>query len=348
MAGTGSRGDSIDDIARSMLAVLTDPVFDDLRHEDIATAIEVHFQPVRLLALPSLAGYRSECSTDGFYDASTGRVPTILYADDGAPARTRFTLVHELGHHLLATTCVELLDPIDVVAGRRRTPTQVEESVCHRFAGLVLVPDDVVGAVIGDDRLQPRHVIEIHDSTHASWDAVAVRTAGLCDYKAAVVILRDKGVVSFCATSTRLGPVWWPQGSRAAPGGALELAAHTDQRARPDVYRHGLGGQENLFCDTTRAGPVTVAVLSDRPSDGHFEILEEASPAWKDRELWCTSCNEIRTDGWCERCSGPRCPSCDRCGCHVPIENPVCESCGLREPHRAAASVCRTCEADLA
>jgi Zn-dependent peptidase ImmA (M78 family) len=37
----------------------------------------------------------------------------ILLANEVSPPRARFTLLHELGHHLLATHVTHLLDDID-------------------------------------------------------------------------------------------------------------------------------------------------------------------------------------------------------------------------------------------
>ncbi len=279
--------------------------------------------------------------------ASTGAQATILYADDVAPERARFTILHELGHHLLASSATHLLDDIDLLAGDRSEPSAVEEAVCHRFAGLVLVPDDVLDDIVGAERLAPSHVMDLRAQTTASWEAIAVRASGRCEYKTAVVIVRDSTTVSFSAASSRLGSAWWPRGSAVSADGPLSKALSADQRARPEVYRHGLAYPEAMYFDSLRANEgLAIAVLLDKPSDGRFEIPDESEPSWKVREDFCERCNEVRDQGWCDACAGRFCPSCERCRCSVPPVNPVCTGCGLRSPRRPGARYCLNCEAD--
>ena len=104
-------------------------------------------------------GYRSE-------------QPWIFYADDVHEDRVRFTILHELGHHLLVTVAAELLDDIDMLGGSADGAIQTEEAVCHRFAGNLLVPDELLAETIGSDRVKPEHVVAIHERGGASWEAV--------------------------------------------------------------------------------------------------------------------------------------------------------------------------------
>lgn len=341
-------GPTLDNVAKSLLGCVDNLVLGDLRDDDVGLAVEVHFDPIRVEALDSLAGITSECSTDGFYDAATGPRPTILYEADLAPERARFTILHELGHHLLATEAAHLLDDIDALAGDRSAPGAVEETVCHRFAALVLVPDDLLDQVIGSERLAPCHLAEIHGRTTASWEAVVVRAAARCAYKAAAVLLREPGQVAFSAASSRLGPAWWPRGSQVAPDGPLSKSMHADQRARPEVYRAGLAFAERMYCDSQRIHDgLALAVLTEKPSDGRFELPEEVEPSWKEREDYCERCNEIKDEGWCESCAGRFCPVCERCRCSILPANPTCPGCGLMTPRRKGATHCFTCESDM-
>src|ERR1700724_3309022 len=81
----------------------------DLIAEDPLTALEVHFAPLRVRALP-VARMGDDCSVDGYYESYVDPArPCILYSADASPARVRFTLLHELGHHLIATSAAHLL-----------------------------------------------------------------------------------------------------------------------------------------------------------------------------------------------------------------------------------------------
>jgi hypothetical protein len=334
-------------VANELVALLEEDARRDLAEEDAAIAIEVHFPPVEVVALPWRDLEGDACSTDGYYEAFLDpTTPRIVFADDVTPARARFTLLHELGHHLLATAGAHLLDDIDRIGGSSEGATRTEELVCHDFAGTLLVPDDLMAQVVGDGRLAPRHVRELKERTSASWEAVAVRASARIAGAGAVVLVREAGRVSFCS-ARGLEHSWWPRGSALDPNGPMFRALESGATARTDTYRWGLGYARSLFCD---AAPIrddlAVAVLSTRPSDGHFEILQDPDPVWKDHVQYCEWCNEERTDGWCDRCKGRYCGECGRCGCTKPRVNPVCTGCGLRKPFRQGASVCVDCEAD--
>lgn len=322
-----------------------DAVLSDLRNEDPATAVEVHYEPVRVCPLPTQSFASGDCSVDGYYepfiDSST---PLILYSDAATAERARFTIIHELGHHIFATLGAALLDDLDRIAGPAGDPSEVEEIACHQFAGEVLVPRRLLTEIIGDRVMMPKHVIQLHERTSASWEAIAVQAATYPERRTAVALVREQGEVSFVAPSGLSG---WPRGSAVELGGPLDRALRHDCRCSPEIYRYGLGGAERLYCDTTQVHDrLAVAVMSPRRSDGGLTVLEPVDPTWKTREESCEWCGDERDVGWCDYCRGQRCRTCRRCGCQKPIENPVCPECHLENPLRPGALVCRDCEAD--
>lgn len=338
---------SADAIAATMVAALASDVVADLCDEDIVAAIETHFDPLRLRELPAVDFAGSDCSTDGYYVDELGSRPCIFFSNEGTEARTRFTLLHELGHHLLVTDRVDRLDEIDRLAGPSTPPTAVEEKVCHSFAGRILISDETLRDVVGDDPLIPKHVSELHDASRASWEASAVRAASARAEKCAVVLIRSAGEIAFCATSTRMGWSGWPRGSAVAPGAPLARAFGHNQRALVETFRYGLPYATRMFCDTAAINRrLAVAVLSERPSDGHFEILEEQPAWWQQRDELCELCGGERNEGWCDNCRGRHCNECGRCACTKPMQNPLCQGCGLLSPRRTGARVCLTCETD--
>jgi len=116
-------------------------------------------------------------------------VPWILYRSDVVAARLLFTLLHELGHHLIRHVDPDLLDTVDQLAGPAGTPENTEELLCHEFAGEVLIPTSMLDAVIGAQRPEPRHVAMLHDASDASWEAAAVRVAHRLAGRGAVVLI---------------------------------------------------------------------------------------------------------------------------------------------------------------
>ena len=337
-------------IAAALLDHVAEEVRVDLRSEHPGSAVELYFGPIGCQALPSASITRGSCSIDGYYTSDIDpEQPWIFYADDVHEDRARFTILHELGHHLVVTVADSLLDDLDILGGSAEGAIQVEEAVCHRFAGNLLVPDRLLQETIGCDRVRPNHVVAIHEHGAASWEACAVRVAEVMPVAGAVVLLRDGATVAFCAASSRMGSAWWPRDSRLDPNGPLARGLSLRQTAQPDQYRFGLGYPRAMFCDTLPVhGGLAIGVLSDKPSDGSLSIIEEAEPAWKERVQFCEWCQGVeRERGWCYRCSGPYCPECDRCGCRHPVKNPLCPVCGLLKPARPGASMCRDCEADL-
>ena len=328
-----------------MLALIEPEVLDDLRDEDPETVIEVHYQPVRVLPLPPESITSGDCSIDGYYEQFLDVArPCILYSNTATPERARFTILHELGHHIFVTVGAPLLNDLDQIAGPLGDPKDVEEAACDQFAAQVLVPTELLGQIIGDGPVMPRHVVEAREQTNASWEAVAVQVANYPQTRTAVALVREPGQVSFVARS---GLQAWPRGSPVQPGGPLDQALRFDSRWRRDVYRYSLGGAEQLYCDTARVDDrLAVTVMSPRRSDGGLTVLEPVEPTWKTREESCEWCGDERDVGWCYYCRGRRCRTCLRCGCRKPIENPVCPECHLENPFRLGARVCRDCEAD--
>src|ERR1700677_3723018 len=104
----------------------------DLCNEDPAAAVELYFGPVGCQALPSANVVHGSCSIDGYYTPEGDTRPWIFYAADVHERRARFTILHELGHHLIMTDAAALLDDIDVIgAASGSGAIQIEEAVCH-------------------------------------------------------------------------------------------------------------------------------------------------------------------------------------------------------------------------
>ncbi len=279
------RAPTLESITAALLEHVAEEVQSDLRSEHPASAVELYFGPIGCQALPSAGITHGSCAIDGYYTAEIDpERPWIFYASDVHEDRARFTLLHELGHHLFVTAATELLDDLDVLGGSSEGAMQAEESVCHRFAGSLLVPDELLSAAIGNDSVRPEHVVAIHERGAASWEACAVRVAEAMPGPGAVMILRDGATVGFCAASSRMGASWWPRGSGLDPNGPLARGLNLRQTAIPEQYRFGLGYSRSLFCDTLpiREG-LAIGVLSERPSDGSLSIIEENEPAWRER-----------------------------------------------------------------
>ncbi|WP_420618653.1 ImmA/IrrE family metallo-endopeptidase [Candidatus Poriferisocius sp.] len=340
-----SFGKDVRAVVAKMVELVPTDALDDLRNEDPASAVEAHFEPINVYELPFVRIDGERCSVDGYYEPFVDPSRQhIFYSESGNPAHDRFTILHELGHHIVNTVDYGLLDDLDLIAGARGDPVLAEEAACHRFAGELLVPTQLLDDVVGGDQVTPRHVLRLHELSSASWAALAVRVADYSNIKTAVVLIRCRGEVWFVAANWLTS---WPRGSTVKPGGALDRALQNAVTARSDVFRFGLGGQDSMFCDTAIVDEgLAVAVMSSRRSTLGLSILEEVEPTWKTREEFCQWCGDERDVGWCDLCSGRRCRSCNRCGCQTHVSNDVCPACHRSNPFNPDSQVCRDCEAD--
>ena len=237
-------------VAEQMIKLVPLDALEDLRNEDPVTAVELHYDPVRVHQLPRAQFLGQDCSVDGFYEANLDpSQPRILYSADAVPERVRFTIIHELGHHILSTVGAALLDDLDQLGGSVQDACAAEELACHQFAGELLVPSRLLQGVISDDAVKPQHVLCLRKQTNASWEALAIQAANYSKPNTAVALVRRPGEVAFVAAN---GLVRWPRYSRVAPRGPLDQALRLDTtRARSEVYRYGLGRSESLFCVTS-------------------------------------------------------------------------------------------------
>jgi hypothetical protein len=314
---------------------------------DIAAIMRQHYPGLRLAALHDDNNWQNaDCSCDGFYDTVFG--PTIVFLAAVHPRRVRFTILHELAHHLLQHDAVELLEELDRAAGNYGDVQKLEELTCHAFAGRILVPDDLVQRTVNPPVVPAQLVTLVEEST-ASWEAAAVRLAECLPSAGAVVIMREPDRISFCAPSPAGELRWWPRGAGVKPGGALSRALSIEQqRAQDDEYRYQLGDAAMLYCDTqrVRAG-LAIAVLAEQPSRKiAFISPGTRKPSERDTEYWCVPCGGRLAGNWCEACHQRRCIDCDRCSCNPVKINPRCPACFLNNPHHPGSRVCIDCEAD--
>lgn len=338
------RRNSIDSIASDLLSFISEDILNDLRSQDPVVAVAIHFSPVTLHALGDKRPLEGNCSTDGYYDPFVDPdCPRIFFANDVNERRARFTILHELGHHLLQTIACHLLDDIDQLCSSPEEVISTEEFVCHNFAGRILVPEELLNETIGRGQVRPEHLHEIHQHASASWEAVAIRIAGRMRHPGAIVLMRDETSVSFCAPSPMMGWLGWRRGSRVESNGPLSRAILDDQSNEVDTYRYGLSYTQSMACESVKIREgFGIAVLSELPSSRGTTVNEST---WEPTVQFCKSCIIVeRNVGWCENCRGQRCPDCDECGCTVQVNNPVCRSCRMYKPHRPGSKVCRDCE----
>ncbi len=337
------------DLAQQLIGFLPDSARTDFEH-DAATAAIVgrHHPDVRIISLPSTSDWESDdCSCDGFYE-NTLSTPTIVYRATVSDERIRFTILHELAHHLLQHEAADLLDELDAAAGHRGDVQGLEELVCHAFAGRLLVPDALIDRIVTQPVL-PRELVGLHEGSNGSWEACAVRLAECLNGAGAVIIMRDDNAISFCAPSAAGDLRWWPRGAGVKPNGPLARALSVErQRAQDEEYRWQLSDPAIFYCDTQRVhAGLAIAILAEHPTaQPTFAPPGTRQPSEPDTDRWCEACNGLLAGDWCETCHTKRCIDCHRCRCNRVRTNPLCPACGLLKPRNRGKEICTDCEAD--
>jgi Zn-dependent peptidase ImmA (M78 family) len=104
---------------------------------------------------------------DGLSGWANGNIPIIVVNKNYTIDRKRFTALHELGHLLLSTA--PSVEP------------NMEEKLCHRFAGAMLMPKETFIAEVGEYRtnISPPELIAIKETYGISIQAVMARAKDL-------------------------------------------------------------------------------------------------------------------------------------------------------------------------
>lgn len=101
---------------------------------------------------------------DGLQTFVNGNIPVVAYNANkiNKPDRIRFTLLHELAHLLLKFGAV---------------PDRQKETLCHQFAGAMLLPEQAIKSELGDyrNKLSPLELGNIKKQYGISMQAIVMR-----------------------------------------------------------------------------------------------------------------------------------------------------------------------------
>jgi hypothetical protein len=305
---------------------------------------------LRVVELQAVATSET-CSVDGaYFPAPYSPLPTIGYVPTPRSRRENFTLLHELGHHLIRLDD-ELLSRIADEDDRDLS----EERICDAFAGRVLVPDEVVLAVLNGRRPEAADLRKLYEACRGSREACAVRLAEQLRCDGYVVLLeRDSRTVRFASSSPER-PYAWGRGSpipidhpvwRAGSAGSFRGEGEVVWRSR---YRR------NFWLDAVGDGPLVLAVFA---ADRYWKasglgILSDPSQTRATPILFSGTCRHCGAGVYgtraCEKCGDVTCRKCGKCGCGAPAPLvKICTKCHMmkgKAQFRPGSSVCRECDA---
>ncbi|MCS5498205.1 ImmA/IrrE family metallo-endopeptidase [Cnuibacter physcomitrellae] len=274
---------------------------------------------------------RDGCSVFGYYRHVAAGQSMILVHPSLTSERDRFTILHELGHHVQrqhrAWANVRYSLPTDVGA-------RLEERVADAFAAEVLIP---AGTVSSDSTwLSARTLAGVYAKVRASRAAVAMRAIEISPEgdQATVVVADYRGMVTFARASG--DEVFAPARGRVQPGIAkmIETALEQGGSAR-GMLDGGLvaasgWAQEELAIEVALDDSWGYAFAVARPAQRFGR-----KPVWsRVDEVECgnEACGAVfavdQTVTICSACGAPKCPECARCACELKA-SPVCATCFL-------------------
>lgn len=95
---------------------------------------------------------RPGTTESGYYDYRGGR-PLITYNSDESPVRQRFTIAHEIGHHING----DISAPRDTAAHFSSGVRDPREVAANRFAAALLMPTALVKHMIFEEKITDIH-----------------------------------------------------------------------------------------------------------------------------------------------------------------------------------------------
>ncbi|MFK4362070.1 ImmA/IrrE family metallo-endopeptidase [Rhodococcus qingshengii] len=285
------------------------------------------------------------CSVAGTYQSDP---PTLVVTKALSNRRSKFTALHELGHHLQQTD----LD-LGSTVFRYSAPDRFEEEACDAFAAQVLLPDDDLLQKIDARGPVAQDVVDLFTSfSSASREACCVWAARQLHGSGVVVLLDQTGAVLFTASRSFIPPAKGSDQSRADLISAALLnpgagATRDDTRI---LYRNGstsesLFGQARWFDDQY----LVAIMVTDHAAWTPLALPRPGTKQTGASSWTCETCDDLFTiTERCQQCTNPRCRS-GHCGCDVAraANNRLCPGCFLqRHPSQfdGGSNVCRDCD----
>lgn len=270
---------------------------------------------IKVLAVDHLAERREDAGVcDGI---SFLKDAVVLYRRTGN-RRENFTLAHELGHWL-----VDQIDEVYDWLAQQSDPARMLETVCDRIAQRLLLPDDLVARVLGNEPVSARHVKGLVDASRASAPTCAIALASRLPTLGAVVLV-DKSTLETEYASVRPDPdLGWPRafpwpGHILPQGHPLARLRTGQSRTQKTYWQVPWGARQEYYMDAVAHSGRAIAVFSDTDLWG-AEVLHLDKPREFDErpllETYC--CGETRqVRGYpCSDCGEAFCPQCHRCRC---------------------------------
>lgn len=256
----------------------------------------------------------------------------ICYAPSPGSRRQNFTLIHELGHILIA----EDSDTLDWLADRPN-PDSDQERLCDAIATGILLPEQTINQILAGAAPTTDHLYQLYTSSQASEEVCAIALAARLPVRGAFVLIRRQTATVAFAASNGWPPLPIPRGL-AIPArhplrelgtrqrwtgwttADLRLALTKLQASSSSSFHT----EDFLQVDAVAGPRRTTALLldvslardfggGDQPETYTIDSKPQSTlPAYI-----CLECgNKVASDSYkCDECGVAPCRSCGRCRC---------------------------------
>lgn len=317
------------DQARRVVASVPGELRDRLRDSPLDALAWAGLTVRAVHALGSRRGAGGMC--DGMSFTAHG---TVLYAPTDN-RRENFTLAHEYAHVLLdddETVLIWLADQPD--------RDDVLERLCDEVAALLLVPDTLLGVVVGDHPPTGEHVLDLFRRSQASQVVCAIAVGRRLNSPGAV-LLTDRTTRTVVHSAIVGEPPVHPRTGQPVPDSHPLLRIVPGQHLRRRTFwATPWGERRTMYLDAVATDKRAYGVLAQ---DDLWQIDKfhppEPEPDASGPPSNHMSCRcgyaGVRT-GWpCPDCGRPFCPRCQACDCEGRRSLTArCEGCFCDTPPR--------------
>ncbi|MEC3975786.1 ImmA/IrrE family metallo-endopeptidase [Amycolatopsis sp. H20-H5] len=269
---------------------------------------------------------------------------TVLYSPTDS-RRENFTLLHEYGHLLV----MQDEEAVNWIADQDEPAIELEK-LCDEIAAMLLVPDEVLDAIVGKGPVTGKQLLDLFLTTEASQVVCAIALARRLTCTGAIVITdRTTQKVVYARLVDR--PAVYPSSGQGVPSDhPLARLQPGQQLVRKSFWSTPWGTRNTYYLNAAASPKRTYAVLAELDL-WNVDNLHVTGPEHeridRARTTFACSCGfSGGTTGFpCPACGKQFCPRCGRCDCQRRQSlTEACKTCFAQSPKNDLQNgVCSDC-----
>lgn len=289
---------------------------------------------------------RRGCSVAGGY-LWQSNPPTLVVSQSMSRRRQRFTLLHELGHHIQSNDMdlgSALLECDDSEA--------FEDAACDAFAARILLPPELVHQSIPNSGPDVNSVLKLYQKSTASRAAICVQLASQLRTPGVIAVFNAEGIVSFAAARGNIYPP--AKGSDQSRNALIATAmvgfqdSHVITKDNACIIYSTGHTSNQLYGQITWCDGYLIAVMVEYGASWKsFSPPREGTAMVSITSRWhdCETCgSNFAIKNRCASCGEPRCGT-GHCACTRAAERCCPECFVLKHPAQFSpgSEVCQDC-----